>query len=145
MSEANQDLQLARGHVIPAGELQWTFGPSGGPGGQHANRAHPGAEIVFDIGESIAFTEQEIQRISDKLATRISNGALSVIADDTRSQWRNRQQARARLKNLLDDALAPDPPKRRSTRPSRAARQSRTDEKGRRSQTERLRGRREAE
>ena len=121
MNEANQDLKLDHGPLIPASELSWTFGPSGGPGGQHANRAHSRAEIRFSIVESVAFSDEQVERISSRLANRLRNGSVAVTADDHRSQWRNRQVARARLKTLLDDALQPDPPTRRPTRPSRRA------------------------
>lgn len=145
MTEANQELRLEGGHVIPGRELGWDFGPSGGPGGQHANRAHSRAELRFDVASSGAFNEAERLRIADKLKSRLRHGLLIVVADDQRSQWRNRQIARQRLKALLDDALAPDPPPRRATKPSRSARGRRMDNKRRRSQTKRLRGRPEIE
>jgi len=145
MTEANQDLHLARGQVIPAGELRWTFGPSGGPGGQHANRANSRAELRFSVEASGAFTARERDRLVDRLDSRLRDGVIAVIADDERSQWRNRQLARDRLKSLLDEALAPDPPPRRRTRPGAAARRRRMDEKRRRGETKRLRKRPEPE
>jgi len=66
---------------------------------------------------------------------------LTVVADERRSQWRNRQDARARLKAMLDEAMQPDPPARRPTRPGRGARRRRAEEKRRRSETKRLRRR----
>ena len=145
MTEANQDLRLERGHVIPGRELHWSFGPSGGPGGQHANRAHSRAELRFAVVGSTAFSDSESERIVAGLSNRIRDGVVAVIADDHRSQWRNRQVARSRLRTLLDDALRPDPLARRATRPSRRARQRRVDEKRRRSQTKRLREKPEVE
>ena len=145
MTEANQDLRLERGHVIPGRELAWVFGPSGGPGGQHANRAHSRAELRFDVATSAAFDEAERTRLSDKLGARLRHGLLTVVADDQRSQWRNRQIARGRLKALLDGALAADPPPRKATKPSRSARRRRVDNKRRRSETKRLRERPDVE
>lgn len=141
MAEANQDLQLTRGQVIPAAELRWTFGPSGGPGGQHANRANSRAELRFSVEGSTAFAPRERDRLVERLGSRMRDGVVTVIADDERSQWRNRQLARRRLKVLLDEALAPDPPPRRPTRPGRAARRRRMDDKRKRGETKRLRRR----
>lgn len=134
MAEANQDLTLRRGHVIPGAELEWSFGPSGGPGGQHANRAHTRTVLRFDVADSMAFDDSTRQRLLDRVESPVV-----VTVDEHRSQWRNRQVARRRLSELLDDALKPDPPRRRATKPSRGAKQRRLDSKRRRSETKRLR------
>ena len=141
MSEANQDLRLERGALIPARELRWAFGPSGGPGGQHANRANTRAELRFDVTSSSAFDERQRAQLERRLGGRLREGVLTVVADERRSQWRNRQDARARLKAMLDEAMQPDPPARRPTRPGRGARRRRAEEKRRRSETKRLRRR----
>jgi ribosome-associated protein len=130
------DLKISDVITIPAGELGWTFSPAGGPGGQHANRSSTRAELRFDVGSSGAFDDETRDRLLDRLAT---DGTVTVIVDETRSQWRNRQIARQRLADRLKDVLKPDPPERRPTKPSRAARRRRTDEKKARSHTKSLR------
>ncbi|MEA3502193.1 MAG: alternative ribosome rescue aminoacyl-tRNA hydrolase ArfB [Actinomycetota bacterium] len=130
------DLKISDAITIPTGELGWTFSPTGGPGGQHANRSSTRAELRFDVGASRAFDDEAGQRILSRLGT---HGVITVIVDETRSQWRNRQIARQRLADQIRDALKPDPPPRRATRPSRAARRRRVDEKKARSHTKSLR------
>jgi ribosome-associated protein len=132
------DLKISDAITIPAGELVWTFSPTGGPGGQHANRSSTRAELRFDVGASRAFDDETRQRVLARLATE---GVVTVIVDETRSQWRNRQIARQRLADRIGNALKPDPPRRRRTRPSRAARRRRIDEKRARSRTKSLRRR----
>ena len=114
---------------IPDDELEWRFSTSGGPGGQHANRTASRAELRFDITTSRAFDSASKDRILSRLGDRAPGGVVTIVADDTRSQWRNRQIARARLDDLLDAALRPPPPPRRKTRPSRAARERRLSDK----------------
>lgn len=130
------DLKISETITIPAGELGWTFSPTGGPGGQHANRSSTRAELRFDVVASRAYDDEIRDRLLDRLAT---DGTVTVIVDETRSQWRNRQIARQRLADEIREALKPDPPKRRPTKPSRAARRRRVDEKKARSRTKSLR------
>lgn len=125
------DLMIDDAHLIPDAALTWTFGPTGGPGGQHANRSHTRAELRFDLGSSPVFADSMRTRMLDNLDTK--DGVVTVIADDTRSQWRNRQTARRRLKVLLIDAMKP-PPVRRQTRKPRSADRKRLAEKRRRSE-----------
>jgi ribosome-associated protein len=130
------DLKISETITIPAGELGWTFSPTGGPGGQHANRSSTRAELRFDVASSRAFDDETRDRLLARLTT---GGTVTVIVDETRSQWRNRQIARQRLADRLKDVLKPDPPERRPTKPSRAARRRRADEKRARSHTKSLR------
>lgn len=119
---------------IPESELQWRFGPSGGPGGQHANKSSTRAELTFDIGASRAFDEPMRERLVEKLGTEVR-----VTEDGSRSQATNRKRAVRRLNAVLEDAARPDPPKRRTTKPSRSARRRRLDEKRVRSETKKAR------
>jgi ribosome-associated protein len=130
------DLKISDAITIPDGELGWTFSPTGGPGGQHANRSSTRAELRFDAGASRAFDDESRQRVVSRLAT---GGVITVIVDETRSQWRNRQIARQRLADRIREALKPDPPPRRATKPSRAARRRRVVDKKARSRTKSLR------
>ena len=133
-----EDLRVDGRVVIPGSELMWRFDTSGGPGGQHANRSATRVELTFDLGSSAAFDDAAKRRISDRLGKRARNGVIVVTVDETRSQYRNRVVARQRLAELLRDAMR-RPRTRRSTVPSRAARQRRLDEKRRRSETKAMR------
>ena len=130
------DLRISDAISIPADELLWTFSPTGGPGGQHANRSSTRAELRFDVAASRAFDDEIRHRLLDKVG---DNSVILVTVDETRSQWRNRQIARQRLSEQLREALRPDPPKRKATKPSRAARRRRVNEKRSRSHTKSLR------
>jgi ribosome-associated protein len=77
--------------------------------------------------------------VLQRLDGRLSDGVLTIVAAEHRSQLRNRQAARVRLVTMLREALAPDPPQRRPTRPSRAARERRLADKRRQTLTKRLR------
>ncbi len=129
------DLRISDDITIPAAELEWTFLPSGGPGGQHANRASTKVVLRFDVGGSGAFDDNARRR----LLARLSEPAIAVSVDESRSQWRNRQIARRRLRERLEAALAPEPPERKQTRPSRSMRRRRLDAKRARSQQKALR------
>jgi len=131
--------------TIPEDELTETFQTSGGPGGQHANRSSTGVALSWIYAESSVLTESEKTRLAAGLGSRGDNGAVRVVADKSRSQWRNRSLARARLAELVAEALKRPPARRRRTKPSRSAQQRRIDEKKKRAQTKRLRGRPEPE
>jgi ribosome-associated protein len=132
------DLRITDTIAIPEDELEWRFTPSGGPGGQHANRSATRAEVRFDLVSSTAFGDDLKERMIPRLGARISGGIVTVREDASRSQWRNRQRARARLAELLREAMRIERP-RRPTRPSRAAKRRRLEAKRRRSETKRLR------
>jgi ribosome-associated protein len=135
------DLRVTPQVTIPSTELQWRFDPSGGPGGQHANKSATRAELSFDVANSVAFDERLRSRVMGNLSGIVKDGTLTVHAGDSRSQWRNRQIARKRLAETIRDAMRPPQPKRRRTKPSRAARERRLSDKRARSQTKRLRRR----
>ncbi len=134
------DEPLAVGHLftIPAAELRWRFDPSGGPGGQHANRSSTRAEVSFDLAASPSVPDDLRERMLARLRTASAGGVVSVSVDDTRSQWRNRSLARRRLAEMLVDA-ARTPKRRRATMPSAASRRRRLERKRRRAETKRLR------
>lgn len=131
-------LRVGDHFTIPEAELHWRFSPAGGPGGQHANRAATRAELSWDVAASSAPTEEERALLLQRLDARLDRSVLTVAADDSRSQWRNRQLARRRLRELVEGALRPQK-RRRPTRPTPASRQRRVDEKRRRGQVKRLR------
>lgn len=115
---------------IPDSELQWRFGPSGGPGGQHANKAATRAELTFDVAASSAFAED----VRDRLVSRLGR-SIRIVEDGSRSQVTNRKEALRRLHAVLEDAARPPPRPRRATRPSRSARMRRLESKRARSRT----------
>ena len=129
------DLRVTDDLTIPADELDWTFLPSGGPGGQHANRSSTKVVLRFDAATSRSIDVKTRYLLLD----RLSDPVLSVTVDESRSQWRNRQIAKRRLRDRLQAALAPEAPPRKPTKPSRRVKQRRLDAKRARSQTKALR------
>ncbi len=125
--------------MIPERELGWRFSRSSGPGGQGVNTTDSRVELIFDVVASTTLSEQQRARVLERLSNRLVDGVLTVVASEYRSQLRNREAARSRLAAMLRDALAPDPPNRRPTRPSRAARERRLADKRRRMLLKRLR------
>lgn len=110
-----QPLEVSRGCTIDEDELEWRFAPSGGPGGQHANKASTRAEVRFDVEASPSLTDAQRSRILAKLGPEVR-----VAVDETRSQWRNRGLAQQRLLERLAGALVIERP-RRATRPTRGS------------------------
>jgi ribosome-associated protein len=130
-----------RGIDIPESELSWRFSRSGGPGGQSVNTADSRVELTFDLAGSPSLPEHLRERALLRLAHRLVGGTLTIAASEYRSQHRNREAARARMVDVLSDALMPPPPKRRPTKPSRGARERRLTGKKQRGQTKALRRR----
>ena len=147
MSEPGDDLRvppgpgLPQGLVVPAGELFERFSRSTGPGGQGVNTTDSRVELVFDVGASTAFTDAQRARLEERLANRLVDGRITIAASEHRAQLRNRAAARERLSALLREALAPPPPPRRPTRPTRGSKQRRLDAKRRRGEIKSGRGR----
>lgn len=133
--EADDVVRVTGSVAIPLSELEWRFGPSGGPGGQHANRAHTRAEVRFDVVNTRSLSETQRARVLARLGD-----VVVISADDERSQLRNRRLALDRLRQRLADALRVEPP-RRPTRPSKGSVQRRLDAKQRQSQRKRERRR----
>jgi ribosome-associated protein len=123
---------LPDGLVIPDAELVERFSRSSGPGGQSVNTTDSRVELSWSPSTSAALTDVQRAQVLARLATRLVDGTLTIAAAEHRSQWQNRVAARTRLRYLLRDALAPPPPARRPTRPSRAAQLRRLDSKRRR-------------
>ncbi|MEV6282931.1 alternative ribosome rescue aminoacyl-tRNA hydrolase ArfB [Kribbella sp. NPDC051770] len=134
-------LTVRAGVVIPEAELGWRFSRSSGPGGQSVNTADSRVELIFDLAATTALGEPLKNRALERLSTRLVDGVLTIAASEHRSQWRNREAARARLASLLREAIAAPPRQRRPTRPSKGAVRRRLDDKKRRGETKRLRGR----
>jgi ribosome-associated protein len=125
--------------VIPESELRWRFSRSSGPGGQSVNTTDSRVELSFDLAHTTALGPILRARALERLAHRLNDGVLTVVASEHKSQWRNREAARARLAALLRDAITPPPRRRRPTKPSGASVQRRLDAKRRRSNVKELR------
>ncbi|KGN32239.1 class I peptide chain release factor [Knoellia sinensis KCTC 19936] len=132
---------LPGGLVIDASELAERFSRSSGPGGQGVNTTDSRVELTFDPGASTSLRPTQVERVLEVLATSLVQGRIVVVATEHRSQLRNRAAARERLGNLLRDALAPAPPARRPTRPTKGSQRRRLEFKKRRGELKSGRGR----
>ncbi|MFO0972874.1 MAG: alternative ribosome rescue aminoacyl-tRNA hydrolase ArfB [Phycisphaerae bacterium] len=141
MDLARQALISAQVHA--AGDaLQFTFDRSSGPGGQNVNKVNTRVTLLFDFERAAGFSNEQRAHIRQRLATRLDrDGRLRIFAQTHRSQAANREASIERLIELLATALAPRKA-RRPTRVPRSAHRDRLDQKGRRSQTKRLRSER---
>jgi len=125
--------RVTRSVMLPLSEIELRVSRSSGPGGQHANTSETRVEAVFDVEASAALTENQKHRVIAK-----AGPILRAIAQDERSQLRNRELAIDRVVARLAEALRVER-KRVPTRPSRAAKKQRLDAKKRRGATKRLR------
>ncbi len=129
------DIKVNRSLTIPGAELELHFSPSGGPGGQHANKAATRAELTWNVQRSQALGPRQRQRLQAALRHRLdSSGNLRLTSDRNRSQMQNRNDAIRRFTTLVRDALKPAKP-RVKTKPSRASKEKRLDQKKKRSET----------
>lgn len=133
------DLKIDSRHVIPGAELDLRVARASGPGGQGVNTTDSAVEIRWDIDNTVVLTAAERRRVHGKLSNRITkDGVLIVRASDHRSQHRNREAARSRLRKLVRGALQRQK-RRKPTKPSRASKRRRLEEKRRHSEKKRLR------
>jgi ribosome-associated protein len=128
-------LVVARGVQIPLAEIELRASRSSGPGGQHANVTASRVEAVFDVAASRTLDDEQKRRVMARLGPRVT-----AVAQDSRSQSRNREAALERLRARLGGALAVRRP-RKATRPTRAARERRLEAKRRAGERKRLRRR----
>jgi ribosome-associated protein len=121
-------IRVAEGTDIPLDEIELRASRSSGPGGQHANVTASRIEAVFDVEASKALNPEQKGLLHRKLGDRVT-----AVAQDARSQARNRELALERLREKLEAGLRRPKP-RRPTKPSRAARERRLEQKRRTSQ-----------
>ena len=126
-------IRVTRSVALPPDEIELRFSRSSGPGGQHANTSETRVEALFDVEGSTALTDNQKRRVVAK-----AGPTLRAVAQDERSQWRNRELAVERLVEQLRRALHVER-KRVPTKPSKAAKERRLEEKRRRSDVKRLR------
>jgi len=129
----SESIRVTRSVVVPRSEIELRFSRSSGPGGQHAQKTESRVEAVFDVEGSSALTETQKRRV----VTR-AGPVLRAVAQDERSQWRNRELATNRLVDQLREALKV-PRRRKATKPSTQARERRLEAKRRRAQVKRMR------
>jgi ribosome-associated protein len=119
--------------MIPLSELQFRFSRSGGHGGQNVNKVETRVELFFNIQHSSSLTNEQRLAITQHLKSRIDDeGNLRIIAQSSRYQWRNRQEAVEKFIALLQKALVPKK-KRVATKATASSRQKRLESKKRRS------------
>jgi ribosome-associated protein len=128
-----ESIRVTRSVAIPRGEIELRFSRSSGPGGQHAQTSDTRVEALFDVEASTALTPAQKRRVTTK-----AGPVLRAVAQDERSQWRNRELATERLVEALREALRVER-RRVATRPTAAARKRRLEAKRRRSDVKRLR------
>src|SRR5204862_7844482 len=120
---AGESIRVTRSVAIPVSEIELRFSRSSGPGGQHAQKSESRVEAVFDVEASTALSPVQKRRVVTK-----AGAVLRAVAQDERSQWRNRELAVERLVEALREALRVER-RRVPTKPTAAARERRLDEK----------------
>jgi ribosome-associated protein len=128
-----ESIRVTRSVSIPLSEIDLRFSRSSGPGGQHAQKTETRVEALFDVEGSSALTSRQKQRVLRK-----AGPVLRAVAQDERSQTRNRELAIERIADRLRAALRVER-RRVPTRPTKAAVERRLEQKRRRSQTKRRR------
>jgi ribosome-associated protein len=128
-----ESIQVTRSVAIPVSEIELRFSRSSGPGGQHAQKTETRVEAIFDVEASAALSAVQKSRV-----VRKAGSVLRAVAQDERSQARNRELAVERLVEALRQALKVQR-RRRPTKPTAAARERRLDAKRRRGRTKQLR------
>ena len=128
-----ESIQVTRSVSLPRSEIDFRLSRSSGPGGQHAQKSDTRVEASFDVEASSALSEVQKRRVIAK-----AGPVLRAVAQDERSQWRNRELATERLVESLRQALKVER-RRRPTKPTKASRERRLEAKRRRGDTKRLR------
>jgi ribosome-associated protein len=128
-----ESIRVTRSVSIPLSEIAFRYSRSSGPGGQHAQKTETRVEALFDVEASAALTDRQKNRV-----VRKTGPILRAVAQDERSQVRNRELATERVAEALREALRVER-RRVATKPSKAAVERRLEQKRRRSQTKRLR------
>jgi ribosome-associated protein len=128
-----ESIEITHRLAIPLAEIELRTSRSSGPGGQRAQKTETRVEAVFDVGASTTLSAAQKARLRRK-----AGPIVRVVAQEERSQWRNRETALERLANAIREGLRVER-KRRPTTPTAASRERRLEDKRRRSAAKRLR------
>jgi ribosome-associated protein len=131
--DASESIRVTRTVAVPVAEIELRTSRSSGPGGQHAQKSETRVEAIFDVEASAALSPAQKKRVVAK-----AGPVLRAVAQDERSQLRNKELAVERLTEALREALRV-PRRRRPTKPTKASKERRLEEKKRRGETKRLR------
>lgn len=125
---------------IPRSELSYRATRAGGPGGQHVNTSSTRVELLWEVGASLSISDEQRARIREKLANRIGeDGMLRLTSAGSRSQHQNKEDVTERFGRMIAQALHKPKP-RRKTKPPKASKEARLQEKKKRAETKKHRG-----
>ncbi|MBI3585668.1 MAG: aminoacyl-tRNA hydrolase [Ignavibacteriales bacterium] len=138
MNDAN--LSISNNLAIPLTELRFRSSRSGGPGGQNVNKLETRIELLFDVAHSPSLTTEQRDLILKHLHSKIdTEGILRIVSQESRSQWKNKQDTISKFVLLLRGALKPRK-KRLATKPSKSSKKRRVEGKKMRGEKKRSRG-----
>ena len=132
----SEELVVRPGVQLAPDDLQWRFTRASGPGGQGVNTTDSRVQLSYDLNQ---LAEPWGTRARTNLADKTVDDVITVVAAERRSQFQNRAAATARLLDVLREATAPPPARRRKTKPSRGSVERRIATKKRRADVKRLR------
>ena len=134
-------INIGNGIEIDESELDESFVRASGPGGQNVNKVSTAVQLRFDVARSPSLPDDVRARLVKLAGRRMTkDGELIIVANQYRTQERNRDDARTRLIELIARAAEPPPPPRRKTRPTRASKERRLSDKKKRGEIKRGRG-----
>lgn len=123
--EMERQLRISSFVTIPSSEVHYRFSRSSGAGGQHVNKVSTRVELLFDIRNSPSLTQHRKDRIMERLKSVINDdGVLTLSSQESRSQWRNREDVTQRFVELLSGSLKVHP-RRVPTKATRASHEER--------------------
>jgi ribosome-associated protein len=120
-------------------EVTFSASRGGGPGGQNVNKVSTKVELRFPVNDSETLTEPQKQRLLSKLKNRITtSGEMALTSSAERTQWRNREKVTQKFFELIEQALTPHR-KRIKTKPTKASKLKRLENKKKQGQKKQLR------
>lgn len=132
-------LEITPNCRIPVSELKFQFARSGGKGGQNVNKVETKVELSFDVADSPSLSDSQRHRLLEMLRSRLdTSGVLRIVSQESRSQWKNREEAVRKFVEVLKKALKPRK-KRIATKVSHVSKEKRLDQKKRRGAIKKMR------